>query len=110
MILKTFELPYNYDMDMIDFYQQNAKHARSLFLPPYKVDSSNTLTIIRSDTTIDDKCYMPISREDYEKHLKAIRTAALEFVVLWQFPKSIDCRNHGLLCVSWCMWSYCCNR
>ena len=51
MILKTFELPYNYDMDMIDFYQQNAKHARSLFLPPYKVDSSNTLTIIHSDTT-----------------------------------------------------------
>lgn len=110
MILKTFELPYNYDMDMIDFYQQNAKHVRSLFLPPYKVDSSNTLTIIRSDTTIDDKRYMPTSREDYEKHLKAIRTAALEFVVLWQLPKSINCRDPGLLCVSWCMWSYYCNR
>lgn len=30
---KTFEVPYNFDVDMIEFYKQNANHVRFLFLP-----------------------------------------------------------------------------
>lgn len=89
MKMKPFEVPYNFDMDMINFYKQNANHVRFLFLPPYKEDSINTRTIIQSDTALDGMCYMPTSRMEYEKHLRAIKAASLEFVVLWQTSKTL---------------------
>lgn len=83
----TFEVPYNFEMDMIDFYKQNANHVRFLFLPPFKDDSPNTRTIIQSDTIVEGMSYMPSTREEYEKHLGVIKSASLKFVVLWQTPK-----------------------
>lgn len=77
-----FEVPYNFDEGLIPFYKKYASRINFLYLPPYKDDLDNTRTSIQ--TNIKGRCYMPLSREEYEHHLCMIVDAKLRFVVLWQ--------------------------
>lgn len=77
-----FEVPYNFDEQLITFYKKNKSFINYLYLPPYKEDSANTRTSIQTSTL--GHCYMPKTREEYEQHLHKITEAGLRFVVLWQ--------------------------
>lgn len=80
-----FEVPYNFDENLIKFYKKNKSFINYLYLPPYKDDSTNTRTSIQ--TSIVGHCYMPNTREEYECHLCRIKEAGLRFVILWQVYK-----------------------
>lgn len=82
-----YEVPYNFDEGLIKFYKKNSHFIRYIYLPPYKDDCSNTRTII--ETNVKGKCYMPQSREEYERNLNIIKQAKLQFVVLWQLKDKI---------------------
>ena len=77
-----FEVPYNFDENLIKFYKKNRSYINYLYLPPYKDDSANTRTSIQTNTV--GHCYMPNTREEYEHHLRRIKEAGLRFVILWQ--------------------------
>lgn len=77
-----FEVPYNFDENLIKFYKKNKSFINYLYLPPYEEDSANTRTSIQTSTV--GHCYMPRTREEYERHLHKITEAGLRFVVLWQ--------------------------
>lgn len=77
-----FEVPYNFDENLIKFYKKNKSFINYLYLPPYKDDSANTRTSIQTSTV--GHCYMPKTREEYEFHLNRITEAGLRYVVLWQ--------------------------
>ena len=79
-----FEVPYNFDENLIKFYKKNKSFINYLYLPPYEEDSANTRTSIQTGTV--GHCYMPQTREEYERHLRKITEAGLRFVVLWQVP------------------------
>lgn len=82
MIEKPFEVPYNFDLDLISFYGVYKEYINFLFIPPYKDHATNTRTILQSNSK--GSCYMPNSIEEYELHLLKIKEAGLRFVVLWQ--------------------------
>lgn len=82
MIDKRFEVPYNFDENIIDFYKGYSEYINFLYLPPYKDHASNTRTILQ--TECKGSCYMPISLKEYEFHLSKIKEAGLRFVILWQ--------------------------
>jgi hypothetical protein len=84
---KLFEVPYNFDEKLIKYYKKHADRINFLYLPPYKDDSINTRSTIQ--TKVKGHCYMPQSREEYERHLSLICHADLRFVVLWQDRNSI---------------------
>ncbi|OWV23693.1 hypothetical protein B7982_04475 [Fibrobacter sp. UWB2] len=84
---KKFEVPYNFDEELIPFYKEYSNYVNFLFLPPYKDDLINTRTIIQSADKGD--CYMPQCRYEYESHLKEIKDAGLRFVVLWQVKDNV---------------------
>lgn len=77
-----FEVPYNFDKNLLIYYKKNKNYINFLYLPPYKDDSDNTRTILQSNKI--GRCYMPESRVEYESHLKEIKALGLRFVVLWQ--------------------------
>ena len=90
-----FEVPYNFDEKLIQYYQKNKSFINYLYLPPYKEDAANTRTDIQTD--IKGHCYMPQSRKEYETHLRKLTEAGLHFVVLWQVNDqdlSLDLLNY----------------
>jgi hypothetical protein len=93
---KLFEVPYNFDENLIQFYKQNCDKISYLFLPPYKDDMINTRTHIQ--THIKGQCYMPSSREEYERHLSFITEAHLKFVILWQSKEDISIEKIKYYC------------
>lgn len=82
MIPHTFEVPYNFDETLIEFYEQHRPYIQLLFLPPYADDSLNAKTNLQ--TTLKGYGYMPQSRAEYEYHLLQLGQHQLPFVVLWQ--------------------------
>lgn len=80
--IKKFEVPYNFDEELIPYYQKYSCIINFLFLPPYKDDAFNTRTYLQGK--VKGRSYMPQSREEYEYHLHLIKSAELRFVVLWQ--------------------------
>ena len=84
---KLFEVPYNFDKELIKYYKKHADRINFLYIPPYKDDLLNTRSSIQ--TKVKGHCYMPQSREEYERHLFFVRHANLRFVVLWQDRNSI---------------------
>ncbi len=88
---KLFEVPYNFNETLISFYKKHSSYISYLFLPPYKDDLINTRTSI--ETKKKGRCYMPQSREEYEYHLRKIKDAGLNFVVLWQVFDNIISLN-----------------
>lgn len=89
--MKKFEVPYNFDEDLIKFYIKHTSYINFLYLPPFKEDLINTRSSIQSSSK--GQCYMPATREEYEGHLKLIVRAGLRFVVLWQSRDNIISRN-----------------
>ena len=77
-----YEVPYNFDENLLKFYQKNLAFINYLYLPPYRDDSANTRSSIQTNTR--GRCYMPNTREEYEYHLHKISEAGLRFVILWQ--------------------------
>lgn len=82
MPIKRFEVPYNFDEELVSFYSGYKEYINFLFLPPYKDHASNTRTILQSENK--GACYMPASIEEYEYHLSLIVKSGLSFVALWQ--------------------------
>lgn len=81
-IVKKFEVPYNFDEEILPYYQKNSNFINFLFLPPYYEDSTNTRTKLQSK--VKGRSYMPQTREEYEYHLRLIKSRNLRFVVLLQ--------------------------
>ncbi len=79
-----YEVPYNFDEKLIDFYSNYKSFVNYLYIPPYKDDSDNTRTSIQTKSI--GHCYMPLSREEYESHIHKIVASGLRFVILWQKP------------------------
>lgn len=79
---KKFEVPYNFDLQLLEYYKKRNNFISHLFLPPFKDDLSNTRSFI--ETNIKGKSYMPESRSEYEYHINQIKNKGLDFVVLWQ--------------------------
>lgn len=79
---KKFEVPYNFDECIIEYYKKRKNYISHLFLPPFKDDLINTRTVIES--RVKGLIYMPPSRDEYEHHLSFIKSNGLDFVVLWQ--------------------------
>lgn len=77
-----FEVPYNFDLQLLEYYKKRKNFISHLFLPPFKDDLCNTRSLI--ETNIKGKSYMPKSRKEFEYHLNQIRNKDLEIVVLWQ--------------------------
>lgn len=86
-VTHKFEVPYNFDKNLVSFYKKNENYINFIFLPPYKEDLINTRTIIESDVL--EECYMPRTRSEYEEHLRFIKECGVRFVVLWQVPDSV---------------------
>ena len=86
-----FEVPYNFALSLLPFYERQASSISFLFLPPYHADSINTRSSI--ETKRVGRCYMPQSREEYECHLGRIVASGLRFVVLWQDPRRVITKN-----------------
>lgn len=82
-----FEVPYNFDEILIEYYSKRKNFIAYLFLPPFSEDLKNART--GSETSIKGRSYMPSSREEYEYHLHLIKEFGLHFVVLWQDRKSV---------------------
>ena len=85
LFTKKFELPYNFDENILDYYKVNSSYINFLYLPPYKEDLKNS----RSNTKQKGNSYMPQTREEYEFHTHLINKANLKFVVLWQDRKNV---------------------
>ncbi len=77
-----YEVPYNFDENLIHFFKSNKSHISYLYIPPYRDDSDNTRTTIQ--TTVLGHCYFPYSREEYEYHLRKVNSSGLKYVILWQ--------------------------
>lgn len=84
---KKFEVPYNFDEEIIPYYAHYASCINFLFLPPYSEDTINTRTCLES--SIKGRSYMPQSRKEYEWHIRLIKASSLNFVVLWQDRTSL---------------------
>lgn len=84
-ISHKFEVPYNFDETLIEFYKQHLPFIQFLFLPPYADDSLNAKTNLQ--TPFKGHGYMPQSRAEYEYHLRLLCQHQLPFVVLWQDAK-----------------------
>lgn len=82
-----FEVPYNFDEELIPYYANYLQFINFLFLPPYFEDSINTRTCLQSK--IKGFSYMPQTRKEYEYHLNLITERKLRFVVLWQDRESV---------------------
>lgn len=82
-----FEVPYNFDESIIEYYKKNIEHINFLYVPPYQDDLANTRSSIQTKTK--GHCYMPLVREEYEGHLRSIKSAGLRFVVLWQVRDNV---------------------
>lgn len=82
-----FEVPYNFDEEIIPYYANYLQFVNFLFLPPYSKDSINTRKCLQSK--IKGFSYMPQTREEYEFHLHQIKKHKLRYVVLWQDMNSI---------------------
>lgn len=82
VVKKKFEVPYNFEEELLTYYSAHARYVNFLFLPPYSDDTLNTRTCIQ--TRIKGRSYMPQSREEYEYHIRLILDHGLRFVVLWQ--------------------------
>lgn len=80
--MKRFEVPYNFDMELVLYYKKHFDRINFLYLPPYKEDAINTRSSIQTHKR--GHCYMPLDRDEYEKHLRYISDMGLRFVVLWQ--------------------------
>lgn len=80
-----YEVPYNFVKGLVTFYAKYRTFIRFLYLPPFREDSINTRSSI--ETKKRGWCYMPVSRVEYEFHLRLICNANLKFLVLWQDPK-----------------------
>lgn len=81
-VMKKFELPYNFDLDLIDYYSTKSNFVEYLYLPPYADDSINARTCMENKH--EGLSYMPHSRQEYEYHLESIKKSGLKYVVLWQ--------------------------
>jgi len=88
-ILKRFEVPYNFDFSLIDFYYRHRSMISFVYLPPFKSDAINTRTIIENPNR-GSLGYMPDTRDEYIEHLNYIRQKGLEFRILWQDNKNIE--------------------
>ncbi|MGM9847655.1 MAG: hypothetical protein ACI31F_06860 [Muribaculaceae bacterium] len=85
--IKKFEVPYNFDEEILPYYEKYSGFINFLFLPPYKDDTFNTRTYLQSK--MKGRSYMPQSREEYEYHMHLIKSGNLRFVVLWQDRDSV---------------------
>lgn len=89
--LHKFEVPYNFDEIILDYYCARSDAISYLYLPPYKDDLQNTRTAQQS--LIKGHSYMPQTRGEYEYHLKLIRERDLHFLILWQQPNNVIDKN-----------------
>ena len=87
--MKKFEVPYNFDFSLIDFYANYRAMISFVYLPPFKSDAINTRTIIENPYK-GSIGYVPDVREEYIEHLIYIKEKALEFYILWQDSKPIE--------------------
>lgn len=81
-IKNKFEVPYNFDESLIKYYIKHKQKIKFLYLPPFAEDLINTRSSIQ--TSRRGYCYMPKTRDEYESHLRLIKSVGLPFVVLWQ--------------------------
>lgn len=88
-LVKKFEVPYNFDFKLIDFYSLHSSMISFVYLPPFKSDAINTRTIIENPAK-GSLGYMPDTREEYIEHLKYLQQKGLNFCILWQDNKSIE--------------------
>lgn len=88
---RLFEVPYNFDESLIQFYKRYISNISYIFLPPFKDDLTNTRTYIESDTK--GCCYMPKNRTEYEGHIRLINGSGLKFIVLWQDRNNVMSRE-----------------
>ena len=86
--MKTFEVPYNFDYSLIDFYARHGSMISFIYLPPFKKDAINTRTLIENPVR-GSLGYMPDTREEYIDHLKYIQQKGLKYCVLWQVNDNI---------------------
>ena len=86
---KKFEVPYNFDFSLIDFYADHGSMISFIYLPPFKSDAINTRTIIENPNK-GSLGYMPVTREEYTEHLMSVNQKGLKFRVLWQDNKNIE--------------------
>lgn len=86
---KKFEVPYNFDFSLIDFYAGHKSMISFVYLPPFKEDAIHTRTVMENSNK-GSLGYMPDSRAEYTEHLSYIQNKGLEFYVLWQDNKMIE--------------------
>ena len=89
-LVKKFEVPYNFDFKLIDFYSLHSSMISFVYLPPFKSDAINTRTIIENPSTGLPWLYARYTREEYIDHLKYLQQKDLKFCILWQDNKNIE--------------------
>ncbi|GEM_PF-909306 len=92
IVKNKFEVPYNFDEEIIPYYKHYLPYVNFLFLPPYSEDLMNTRTYLQSNKK--NFSYMPQTREEYEYHLNLIKANKLRFVVLWQDRKNVISKEY----------------
>ena len=83
-VIKKFEVPYNFDEELVDYYESKSNYINYLFLPPFADDLINTRTCMQQSKFKGGGAYMPETREEYEYHIRLINEHNLKIVVLWQ--------------------------
>lgn len=83
IISHKFEVPYNFEEIILEYYSLRKDYIRYLYLPPFKDDLINART--GGQTALKgEPYYMPSTRIEYEQHLHSIKDHGLEYLVLWQ--------------------------
>lgn len=91
-LVKKFEVPYNFDSSLVDFYTRYRSIISFIYLPPFKADAINARTLIENPNK-GAIGYMPDTRDEYIEHLIYIQQKGLECYILWQDNKSIEPEN-----------------
>lgn len=88
---RKFEVPYNFDSYIIEFYKIFKDNIQSVYIPCYYEDSYETRWKMTRAQLTQGKAFIdpigvPESREEWSKHIEAILEAGLEPNVLFQDP------------------------
>lgn len=88
--MRFFEVPYNWDKNLIEKLQPYKKYIKFLFLPCFKEDGFTTREqkieyIFQSSNIISS----PNTREQYQEHLNKIREGGFETCILFQGKKDM---------------------
>lgn len=90
--MKKFEVPYNFDFNIIEYYSSKIENISFIYMPAYRKDSKNARSAYENYIS-GKESYVPFYKTEYIEHLTAIAKAKLKVLILWQENENLINEN-----------------